>query len=545
MSKKDKTRAAGPSADAEAPAPPFGLKLLVFTGGAVLMGLEMAGSRVLAPHFGNSVFVWGSIISVFLIALSAGYYVGGRLADRMPSFAFLNGICLLAGLLILVVPYFAHGLCSSLVEGGWGEESGPLVATAILFLPASFFLGTLSPFSVRLAAQTVQTVGAAAGTLYSLSTVGSIAGTLVTTFVLIPHFGVTGILRGLGVAMIVVPFAMLLTRPKKAAPASPLAALGVLLAVLPAPGSITLTPGAQMVLEEETPYHHIAVIDYGRGKATVDAEVKGAVRALRFDRFTESSIELEKPYRSQAKYTDYFHLAFLANPRIARTVFIGAGGGVGPRTFSEMDPSMAIDVVDIDRRILEVAHTYFHMPTGGRVTTHAEDGRRWLHNEKGTCDCLILDAFTIGGVIPFHLTTREFFEDCARRLSDDGVLIMNVNSALEGEKGGIFLRVMRTLDAVFPQLYVFSKELHDAEDTYKDDRTVSRNEMVVAMKRKGEALSLEDWRRRVFDDYHEGSYLEKKDLYRMVRDLDLEWRAKIGDVPILTDDFAPIETLGF
>ncbi len=543
MSKKDKTKIADPFSETEASAPPLGLKLLVFTGGAVLMGLEMAGSRVLAPHFGNSVFVWGSIISVFLIALSAGYYVGGRLADKKPSFAFLNGICLVSGLLILLVPYFAHGLCASLVENGWSEEAGPLVATTILFLPASFLLGTLSPFSVRLAAQTVQTVGAAAGTLYSLSTVGSIAGTLVTTFVLIPHFGVTAILRGLGVVMIAVPFLMLLRQPRKAASASPLALLGALLAVLPAPATIELSPGAKMVLEEDTPYHHIAVIDYGRGKAAVDAEVEHAVRVLRFDRFTESQIELAKPYRSQAKYTDYFHLAFLAKPQIARTVFIGAGGGVGPRTFAEMDPSMAIDVVDIDRRILEIAHDYFHMPTGGRVTTHAEDGRRWLHNEKGTCDCLILDAFTIGGVIPFHLTTEEFFETCRDRLSDDGVLIMNVNSALEGESGGIFLRVMRTFQEVFPRLYVFSKGLHSGEEGYKDDRTASRNEMVVAMK-SGPELSLEDWLTRA-GSYPEKSYLTRAMLYPMVRDLDLQWRSKIGDVPILTDDFAPIETLRF
>ena len=110
------------------------LKILVFWAGAVLMGLEIAGSRVLAPHFGNSVFVWGSLISVFLIALSVGYYLGGRLADQRPSRTVLNTICMVVSVWIFGVAMMSYAFCETLARAGLGEQSGPLVASLALFL---------------------------------------------------------------------------------------------------------------------------------------------------------------------------------------------------------------------------------------------------------------------------------------------------------------------------------------------------------------------------------------------------------------------------
>ena len=179
-----------------------GLKLLVFSAGAVLMGLEIAGSRVLAPHFGNSVFVWGSLISVFLVALSLGYFFGGRLADRYPSHVLLSSICALVSLLIFALAAVANGLCGALLDVGLGERGGPLVASLLLFLPPSVGMGMVSPFAIRLATQSVASVGKISGNLYALSTAGSIAGTLLTTFVLIPLIGVSVILKGLGLVLL-------------------------------------------------------------------------------------------------------------------------------------------------------------------------------------------------------------------------------------------------------------------------------------------------------------------------------------------------------
>ncbi|MEK6248162.1 MAG: fused MFS/spermidine synthase [Planctomycetales bacterium] len=178
----------------------FGFKLLVFTSGAVLMSLEISGSLVLAPHFGNSVYVWGSLISVFLIALSSGYYFGGQVADKYPSRLLLNLICLLVSLWILVTPLLADTVCEMLVITGWGSRSGPLFASTLLFLPPSMGLGMVSPLAIRLATTSIDSVGKMSGSLHALSTVGSIVGTLLTTFVMMPIIGVSAMLAGLGLA---------------------------------------------------------------------------------------------------------------------------------------------------------------------------------------------------------------------------------------------------------------------------------------------------------------------------------------------------------
>jgi hypothetical protein len=127
------------------------LNLLVFIAGLVLMGLEIAGSRILAPHFGSSVFVWGSLISVFLIALAVGYYLGGQLADRQPSIRLLRVILVIAAIWVFALASAGHDACQALSNQGFGLVSGPLVAAAILFLPPSIALGVVSPFAVRLA----------------------------------------------------------------------------------------------------------------------------------------------------------------------------------------------------------------------------------------------------------------------------------------------------------------------------------------------------------------------------------------------------------
>src|SRR5687768_10779524 len=131
------------------------LKLLVLISGGVLMGLEIVGSRILAPYFGNSVFVWGSLISLFLIALSAGYYVGGRLSDRRPSRVLLNSIVLAVAAWMFLIPAIADPVCDAFLRSGFGEKSGPFVAAGVLFLLPSIGMGIVSPFAIRLATHTV------------------------------------------------------------------------------------------------------------------------------------------------------------------------------------------------------------------------------------------------------------------------------------------------------------------------------------------------------------------------------------------------------
>src|SRR5207237_4488150 len=180
----------------------FLLNIIVFVSGAVLMGLEIVGSRVLAPYFGSSIFVWGSLISVVMAALSIGYYWGGWLSAREPSYGRLLTLLLIPGILIFFLPFLYPTLNEWIAGVYFGTRLNPLFASSIYFLPPGIFLGTISPYVIRLAATQLSTVGSTAGTLYAVSTCGSIFGTLLTAFYLIPLMGVSNIIHFLGVIVV-------------------------------------------------------------------------------------------------------------------------------------------------------------------------------------------------------------------------------------------------------------------------------------------------------------------------------------------------------
>jgi hypothetical protein len=178
------------------------VRFLVFICGAVVMSFEILGSRVLAPNFGSSVFVWGSLISVFLAGLSTGYYLGGRIADMNPSSRKLGLIIIIPGILFLTFPLYSVPIADWIFAKDLGVRSSPLLASAILFFMPAVFLGIVSPYTAKLMICSLHTSGKTIGTLYALSTFGSIIGTLVTSFYLITIAGVNALIMGQGAILI-------------------------------------------------------------------------------------------------------------------------------------------------------------------------------------------------------------------------------------------------------------------------------------------------------------------------------------------------------
>ena len=160
--------------------------IAVFLSGAVLLGVEIAASRVLAPTFGSSLFVWGSLIGIVLSGLAIGYWVGGVVADRKPSPYLLASVLTLGAVLVALVTRDRRHGADVDRRMGPGPRLDPLLATAILFLPLSIVLASASPIAVRLAASSLERLGRTAGRLFSISTAGSIFGTFVTAFWLVP-----------------------------------------------------------------------------------------------------------------------------------------------------------------------------------------------------------------------------------------------------------------------------------------------------------------------------------------------------------------------
>lgn len=185
------------------------IKIIVFVCGAVVMSFEILGSRVLAPNFGNSVFVWGSLISVFLAGLSAGYYLGGKIADVNPSSRKLGLIIISSGVLFITFPLYGNPVSDWIFAKDMGVRLSPLLASTILFFIPSVFLGVVSPYTARLMICSLHTSGRTIGTLYALSTFGSIIGTLLTSFYLITIAGVKVLIMIQGGILILISLPLL------------------------------------------------------------------------------------------------------------------------------------------------------------------------------------------------------------------------------------------------------------------------------------------------------------------------------------------------
>jgi MFS family permease len=190
------------------------IRFIVFICGALVMSYEILGSRVLAPNFGSSVFVWGSLISVFLAGLSAGYYLGGRIADVSPSTRKLAIIITIPGILFLAFPIYGTAISDWIFMMDLGVRMSPLLTSIILFLIPSIFLGMVSPYTVKLLLCSLHTSGKTVGTLYALSTFGSIVGTLVTSFYLITIAGVKFLIMGQGVILIIISLPLVFMKLK-------------------------------------------------------------------------------------------------------------------------------------------------------------------------------------------------------------------------------------------------------------------------------------------------------------------------------------------
>jgi len=172
----------------------FILYVIAFLSGFSLMGYEILGSRVLAPHFGSSVYVWGSLIAVFMLGLSIGYSIGGRLADRHNSCIELGCIILCAIIFILPISYYGKLICSTVSTLPIDIKYSALAASAILFTVPCICLGIISPYLVKLSVNGQEEIGKKVGNIYAASTIGSILGTLFVSFYLI---GLVGTNKGI------------------------------------------------------------------------------------------------------------------------------------------------------------------------------------------------------------------------------------------------------------------------------------------------------------------------------------------------------------
>ena len=304
----------------------------VFACGAAVMSFELAGSRVLAPYAGTSLRVWTNLLGVILASLSAGYWAGGRLADRRPDPHLLSSLILAAGACVGLTALLRDRLPSALQARVEGPGALSLLASIALFAPANVFLGAVSPFAARLRIRDPGSSGSTVGALHALSALGSIAGTFLAGFVLIPLLGSGRLLFALAAALALLSLAL---RGGGRAQSR----CAVVLLLLAAGG---LAPGATregLLLDLDTPYHRVRVCE------ETDEETGRPVRVLCTDPYgRESAIFLDGD-GLVFDYHRFFRLGEHLVPGFRRVLLIGGGAYAYPNWFLRRYPGARIDVV--------------------------------------------------------------------------------------------------------------------------------------------------------------------------------------------------------
>lgn len=524
------------------------LGVAVFTSGAVLLGLEIAASRVLAPFFGSSLFVWGALIGVVLTGLSVGYWAGGVLADRLPGPRLLAAVMGLGALLVLAIPVVDEPVLEAIVRWDPGPRLDPLLAAVALFgLPSVVFAG-VTPIAVRLSARSLATVGRTSGRLFAISTAGSIAGTFATAFLLIPEFGTNQLLGQASAAMLAIVALFALAERLRI-----VAALALVAAGCATVASFALAPetGGRLTRVAARNYSPVYRLQGSSGGANVDYASEGYTivyrkdtryhglavvddddsRYLRFDNSFQSGMWLDRPFDTRFEYTDYLALGIAYNPDAENVLFLGLGGGSSPKRMWRDFPRLRLHAVEIDPVVVDVAYRYFELPRSPRLTVDVQDGRRFLATDERRWDVIAIDTF-YGDSVPFHLTTLEFLELVRSRLAPGGVVVTNMIGSIRGSSSPLFRSLYKTYATAFPTVVV-----HPVKEPGETDEAF-RNLILVATEGAAprEAFLLERWaslrsRSRSAPDL--------ADAIRTRHNASIPTR----DVPTLTDDYAPTDAL--
>jgi len=481
------------------------LKATVFIAGASVMVVEILASRVIAPYYGSSTYVWSALIAVVLASMSMGYYFGGRLADKEPSYRRLSWILLASSVSVFVIPLLQDFILS-LTRVIFNFTSGSIIASLVLLSPTGFFLGIVSPYAIRLSAKGTESIGSTAGSLYALSTAGSISGTLAAGFILIPYVKMSTIFFCVSLTLLACS-ALLEYKTNRS---SQKATLLVVFLCIPF-FNLPYLYGRELVYMEYTPYGRIIV------------DQNNVTRYLWFDDRADGSIRRGTGLTGY-EYANYFELPFLMNQNITDILVAGEGTGVGPRQVHMNHPNTRITVSEIDPKVNEVAKKYFLFEEGDGIEVSVGDVRPLVRYGSKKYDYVILDAFRDTQQTPYYLLSREFFTELRGSMKPGGIVLMNIISPLKGPRSMMFQSIMRTMDGVFNHTQVYP---------LSEDRTKIQNIIIVASNQP--LVDKETLMSRAADT----QVMNKTKIGSMIGRMLDEQMAVDGGV-VLTDDYNPI-----
>ncbi|MEK9822586.1 MAG: fused MFS/spermidine synthase [Gammaproteobacteria bacterium] len=429
--------------------------LLIFMTGAVILGLELAASRYMAPMFGSSLYIWGAILSITLLCLSAGYSLGGRLGVRLA--APVNRLILFAliaatwiGVLPLTqAPIADLGLAA-------GHRFGPLLVTVLLFALPILLLATATPlvFAANNRGDHGESAPAVMGDLFAISTVGSVVGALVTAYGLIPTLGIRHTLFTLSAILFITISPHLVKGLYLRSAANAILVVALLQFFYEPDPDRGLNPEFKRIYRASSEYSQVSVLEH----------VSNQSRVLLLNGTSHNWVDGQDRSQSLFNHVRVLQHHVASHPGSkGDALVLGLGAGILPKHLKAT--GFNVEVVEIDPLVVSAARKYFEF--SGDIPVHVEDARTFINAQvnAGREYSLIIVDVAGGGSQPGHVFNLEAFSTMQRLLAKDGLLISN-QLATRGNGNDEYIRsILATLKVSFPHVHAVDVYPEEAADS--------------------------------------------------------------------------------
>ena len=495
----------------------FYLYLTEFFSGMSVMAVELGASRLMAPYFSSSQIVWTIIIGTIMIAMALGNIYGGRSADKNPNPDKLYGRIIIAAIWIALIPvlgkYIILGISALLI---FAVNSNFLIiagfaACMVIFVFPLFLLGTVTPCLVKYTVDNLDDNGKLVGNLNASNTIGSIIGTFVPTFISIPMVGtsITFLIFAGILLLLAIIYFMSGSKNFFKVRKVPVSVVIFIICVLFGHDNSFAFWQDDLTYEGESVYNYLQVYE-DEEEVVLSTNVLFGVQSV-----------YKKENGLTGMYYDYAMAApFMAginDKKELKILILGNGTGTYATQCMRYFENVDIAGVEIDQKITDLAVKYFELPEDVDVTTY--DGRAYLNAIHDQYDVIMVDAYQ-DITIPFQMSSVEFFELVKEHLTDDGVMVVNMNMRGSGE-GSINQYLSDTIAKVFSDVYTA-----DVSGSTNRELFASNNSDMI----------------QVFDANLETE--DNEEIKTMMQQVAADLTRYAPGDRVMTDDKAPVELLG-
>ena len=483
----------------------YKLEIIVFLSGALTMVYELIAARILSPYVGSSNLIWTIIIGIMLVFMSIGYWFGGRVADKNKEndIIILSNFLLISAIFTSFIPIIEVEFVDLLSQAIDNLVIVSFISSIVTFGVPSFLLATVSPIAVKIKNNSLEEVGSTSGKISSLSTIGSIFGTFFAGFVLIPNIGVRNIVLGCSVLLWILAIFLHHKNEKKYYFFMILELL-IIIGLNLLGWIVFNVNNPDIILDVDSEYSRIWVKEVSSGETTY--------KTLQVDMALESYINQETGEMG-ATYLYYYDLFEYYNKDAKDTLMIGGAAYTYPMHYLSKYEDKTIDVVEIDDVMTNIAIEEFGLdksnPNLGLIS---QDGRSYLNYTEEKYDAIFIDAFK-GLSAPFELTTYEAMKKAYDCLNENGVVLTNIISSVEGDDSDFIKYEYSTYKVVFDDVKIF-KVSSDNDDEE------SQNLILVGIKGDG---NIDEEKEREYASLLENEIVDFT-----------------SDKRVVTDDYAPI-----